>query len=159
MKKIITILHLFVFTAIYGNLCFSQQTIYYGYDEAGNRTSRTITLPLKSTSDTIDTDSSFFDDQTQQLIGEPDQKFLDHTGDMEVTIYPNPTRGELVVKLSGTELNNGSIYVYDLNGKLILTRNNLSEFTLVSLTNEPSGTYILRISVGDDMSEWKIIKE
>ena len=79
------------------------QQVTYGYDNAGNRTSRTIKL----TRSAVVTDS-VIKPQTEML------------GETEIRIYPNPTKGQLKVEIPAFSENTaGSILVYALQGQLI----------------------------------------
>lgn len=119
------------------------QSIGYGYDDSGNRVSKTIIVePEKSTKES-----------------DKQPKFNDMVGDLEVTVYPNPTRGELVVDIINLPDDTPStITVYDLSGKTVYTNSHLEMINRIDLTDQAQGTYILRIKSGDKISDWKIIK-
>ena len=143
MKKT-GILLAFLFMCI---LSYSQ-TINYGYDSSGNRTDRYI--GLKSTRNT---DSKVNEKQDEQF-------YSDQLGDIEIKIYPNPSKGELIIEIKNLpEDPIGWIGVYDISGKLVFKQTELLQRNVVNLSSSDKGMYILRIIVGDDISEWKIIKE
>lgn len=136
-------------------------TITYGYDARGSRTSRNITL-LKSAS--LANSESLLDTTTQALkediLPSPDNTFFDAVGESKVTIYPNPTRGELVVKVTNpSEEATHRIMLFDSNGALIYQKENATEYTDVDITNQPSGLYILKIFNGGNSTTWKVIKQ
>ena len=68
--------------------------------------------------------------------------------------HPNPTNTFTQIEI---ENYNGSIQVelYDFTGKLLETTNN----TNLSLTDYPSGVYLLKVNYGDRVEELKVIKE
>jgi hypothetical protein len=74
--------------------------VYYKYDVNGNRSSRSITLSkLKSVEfpDSINNNDSInANDKAVQK-----KKFLDEIGAFKVNIYPNPTKGKLLIEITG----------------------------------------------------------
>ncbi len=140
---------------IMGTQCY---TMAYAYDGAGNRVSRSILLNeatgLKS--------ASIFDTTTNKFSNDfnPEKKFTDELAESQITIYPNPTRGEMVVQV--TNIKNEEAFkfvVYDMTGKIVLQKQNTKEFTNIDLSNVPAGNYILKMFIGGSSTEWKIIKQ
>ena len=124
------------------------QTINYGYDSSGNRTDRYIGLKSTRNAD-------------NKVDEEQDQKsFRDQLGDIEIKIYPNPSKGELTIEIVNLPKDPvGWIGVYDTTGKLIFKQSELVYRNVVNISSSDNGMYMLRIVVGDDISEWKILKE
>jgi hypothetical protein len=123
---------------------FTQNNFEFGYDNAGNRISRTI-VTLKS--------ATVQDGLT--AINPIEEKI----GFTTTRIYPNPTKGILHLEIS-TEINQSAYCtVHDINGKLILKNNSFQNQTDVNLSLHPAGIYILRVFIGTDSKEWKVIKE
>ena len=54
---------------------------------------------------------------------------------------------------------NTALYLFDLSGKLLISKKPANSSIPLDLTSYPLGTYILKIMLGDKTSEWKIIKE
>ena len=144
-------------------IVFSQNIIKFKYDAAGNRTDRYIDLSTKSTEiNTIEnTDTTFFNEQEQAFSEKYslEESYVDQIGEQKITIYPNPTGGQIVVHLENYSLNNAIIKLYDLNGKLILNRRIRKDFSLIDITNAPNGIYVMKIYIGDNTSDWKIVKK
>lgn len=133
-----------LFAAFLLGCSIASAQVSYEYDNAGNRVSRTITL-TKSAVVTNDT------------LPKPATEMLDG---LQVKIYPNPTKGQLNVSLSGLADNEtGTISIYALNGQLILKENASSSLTELNISEQPTGTYIMKIIVGKKSTTWKIIKE
>ena len=88
-----------------------------------------------------------------------DERFEDNVGDQKVIIYPNPTKGQLKIDLQGGNEIISTLDVFNLAGSLLLHKTPASGSMMLDLSNYPSGTYILKIVVGNKASEWKIIKE
>ena len=121
------------------------QDIEYGYDAAGNRISRK-------------------EIQLGESGPQAQTPVQDKVGNIDVTIYPNPTQNTLTVNMDVSELDEkdqqaqAKMYLFDLTGKQILTRTVSTSSTQMDLSNQPPGGYILRIQKGKTFSEWKINK-
>lgn len=130
------------------------QNIKYEYDFAGNRVKRTIYLK----SATIPKDTA----QLAIAAGLNEEKieFTETLGEQEIKIYPNPTRGELKVTISRlVQGETARLLVYNASGALILQKENLSTSNDINLSSQKPGMYIMRIILGPNTSEWKIVKE
>ncbi len=120
----------------------SQQKIRYTYDNAGNRIERKIILT-----------KSFNKMKEAQVLNEV-------LAERTVKIYPNPTKGSLTVSLGDQDSEViGEIFIFGLNGQMITTRKIKSNMQTFDLSNEPTGTYIMKIIIDGKSSSWKIIKE
>lgn len=135
---------------------FAPQPIKFTLDEFGNRIKRNI-ITLKSANVFTETDSTgfnYFD------LADPDEKFEDNLGDRKVVILPNPTKGLLSVEIIGYEDEiNTTLYLYNLSGKLLISKMPANIPITLDLNTYPSGIYILKIKLCDKVSEWKIVKE
>jgi len=123
---------------------YSQNNFEFGYDNAGNRTSRAIvTLKSANTQDGL------------TALNPIEEKI----GFATTRIYPNPTKGLLHLEISGESAQEASCTVHDINGKLILKNDSFQNQTDINLSSHPAGIYILRVFIGTDSKEWKVIKE
>ncbi len=126
---------------------FSQRTIEYTYDSDGNMESR-YTFTLRSA----------------QVSGPADNGIEPQAGEIlsankQITIYPNPTQGEICVEV--TALNpeeENYLHLFDSLGRQIETRSIESERTYLTISGSP-GVYLLNIQLGANTSKWKIIKQ
>ena len=120
--KLNTILFLGFLGLILSPAIFAQM-VNYTYDAAGNRISRTLVVGLKSTG--VE-EVSFFNEETQEFSDEQEENFSEQLGSLQVTLFPIPTKGELVVRLTGLEgieeFALGTLEVYNLNGQLLITK-------------------------------------
>ncbi|MBN2612908.1 MAG: T9SS type A sorting domain-containing protein [Bacteroidales bacterium] len=143
MKKKLFISAFVVISTVF--LAKTQTTIYFQYDDCGNRKSRSITMPsLKST------------EENNALPKE----YSDNLDGKEVLIYPNPVKSEITIEIP--ELGDdefGSLKIYNQEGKLALQKNKVSRKTMLNLSELPHGIYYLNISLADKTIQWKIIKE
>ncbi len=123
--------------------------VSFAYDLAGNRITRKLVTINSNISHIKREDSSRY----PQIIEEK-------MGNLLVTVYPNPTQGNLAVKISGAELpENTTITVYNSEGKTMLNFNMPEDVTNFNISSFPSGWYILRVITGNKHTEFKIIKQ
>lgn len=142
-------------------VCASMPTsaqVSYSYDAAGNRTVKTITLAktMKKMArpDTVvvvesATIADFYEDPQNDVVGQA-----------EIKIYPNPTKGALRVDIDGAELSgNDRIEVYDGNGRIVKVCGSLTDSNQIDLSGAANGIYFMRITIGNEQTMWRIIKE
>jgi len=81
-------------------------------------------------------------------------------GEQEISIFPNPTRGEITVEITNLQQTAQAILeVFSLAGESVFSENMLQNKTVVDLSKLPPGVYILKILLDSKLSTWKIIKE
>jgi hypothetical protein len=125
---------------------FTQNSFDFGYDAAGNRISRTITLKSAEINDGI---------AASQIENPVEEKI----GFKTTRIYPNPTKGVLHIEISSENNQESNLTVHDLHGKLITQNEGFLYNCDINLSSYPAGVYILRVFIGSDSKEWKVIKE
>jgi hypothetical protein len=78
---------------------------------------------------------------------------------LEMKVYPNPTEGELQLKISDSNLKNLTYQLFDVNGKNLASQSiNLAE-TAISLKNFNKGVYFLAVlKQNKQIKNFKIIK-
>lgn len=134
----------------------SQTTVSFKYDNAGNRTSRTIVLPRTAQTSSLKSgiDSTYLKEEIKE------NKLEEQIEGQKINIYPNPTHGALRVEIIGFDLSEQTaIQVYNLKGGLVITLTPLTGNDIVDLSAYPLGIYVLKIQLGEKVSEWKVIKE
>ena len=147
MKKLIT--SLILLTSIYPML-HAQNSVSYGYDSAGNRTSRTINFAQSVQAPPP---------EEQQEEAAPASIYSEMLSEIRLNIYPNPTTGWLKVEiLNLPEEQTTDIKVYNLSGQLIIARDKAGWQTEIDLSGQPQGTYLMKIKAGEYQTEWRIIK-
>lgn len=164
MKKVFSIL--FFLSSI---ITIAQTTVYnFEYDASGNRIKRYITIepiameapPLedsvlieepelyKIAERSMEKDTALFEKSASTLNSS-------HSTTQFSEIYPNPTNGNINVKV-----NQGGIYlISDINGK-VLQRNSIFEgINSIDISNNEPGTYLLKLAFKDGKVEtWKVSK-
>lgn len=150
-----TTLRALALTMFVGITAESSAQIYYGYDAAGNRTSKSITLSktLKKMAKP-ETDEMF---ENEAFAIDFDEPQIDVVDKREIKIYPNPTKGVLRVDIP--EVDNGNIAIYDLKGTLICSVFNLTKSNNIDLSDVANGIYIMQITIGAETTTWQIVKE
>ncbi len=128
-------------------LCAFVKTVYadrivYTYDASGNRTSsREIVFRGQGSED---------NDSTPRR---------DNLSLRRITIYPNPTEGELKVEITGGESFEGSsITIYGASGTVVYYNDEIGALNNIDLTQYPKGIYLMIIRIDGETSNWKIIK-
>ena len=121
------------------------QNVSFDYDADGNMTSR-YTVTLRS-------------EQQEDATPQTPEGTTVSLDNRTITVYPNPTRGEIFVDISPYDPKEESfLQVYDLSGRLMETRSITSERTRVELRGI-AGVYLINIHLGATVSNWRIIKQ
>jgi hypothetical protein len=121
--------------------------VTYTYDDYGNRITRTITLDNPGIQNAL---------KAQTYTNKP-KAFEDSIGNDKIIISPNPTEGRISVEVQGS-LKERALFVFDLSGKMIIAKKFSSSLEEIDLSPYSNGTYILKISDGTQVNEWKILK-
>ena len=145
-----------------------QGRVRFAYDAAGNRVRRELVVGSKKPKGlrTLSADS------TQQTTSDLDPRdeadrrhlsgrdYVTETIDRgQVRIYPNPTEGELTIEFLGYRPEQRAVLVvYDLFGRVVVRREVASVTTMLDLSAQSAGLYVLHLIVGKDQSAWKIWK-
>jgi len=142
-KSIFTILC----SALFNQYAYSQQ-VYFDYDNSGNRVYR-YTIEDGNKSGTV----SNTDSDTTSL--------REDAGGFEFVLFPNPTQKEVRITAESEflERQGNVLYVYDLNGKLLMQQNFVNRQELLDFSNMLSGTYLIKLwSENEWIAEWKVVK-
>jgi hypothetical protein len=125
----------------------------YQYDNGGKMINRTFVLGPVTRSSMA---------SAPAMETPEDVVFFEDVIDMQkVVIYPNPTRNEIKIDF-GNMLpldQTGLAEIYNMSGAKIATADINNNSALFDLSAQPSGTYILIITVNDKQSHWRVIKE
>jgi hypothetical protein len=90
----------------------------------------------------------------------PLKVYTDTVADAQIAIYPNPTRGLLTVKISALpEHSASSLTLFDMHGRVITQKQQLSDENKLDISTQPAGTYIMQIAVENEMTSWKIVRQ
>lgn len=129
----------------------AQSTYYhfkYSYDDSGNREKR-IYIGTETKSATIG----------NSMVRNEKEPLEETLGSNSIKIYPNPTKGMLKIEIPDLQDNSARLMVFNNRGQLIKEIKVNSNLSTINLSSHPSGMYILKILIGQNSSEWKIIKD
>ncbi len=152
MKKFYLI---FILTCFYAILldCIAKESVVYEYDAAGNRTARYI----------VTEDS---DEQPGALRGafaESDDITKSESpitlGDLTMEVYPNPTKGPVVIDIKGDTDQPMNVEVFSNVGASLVSKAVALGRNMIDLSSYSDGQYIVVVTLGADKStSFKVIK-
>ncbi len=80
--------------------------------------------------------------------------------ELDIKVYPNPTKDLLSIEIDSEEINDFQIMLFDLNGKKISQTKMTEKKKNISMNIYPTSTYILKIIKKEkEISSYKIIKQ
>lgn len=159
MKKLIlSIICLITVLGLFGQ---TVDYVEFTYDDAGNRTERhVIYLRSQEDSKAQEIANSAEGAVITHQTGNVDVIYKELLGEQEISIFPNPTKGEITVEITNLQQTGSTkLEVFSLAGEGVLSENMLQNKTVVDLSKLPPGTYVLKILLDSKLSTWKIIKE
>jgi len=90
-------------------------------------------------------------------------KEISNTSLIDLSLYPNPTRGEVNVRFNTVSMNPATIHVMDVTGRLIVNQTIVptegENEVRVDLTGNTAGVYLLRFMQGDINRTVKVVVE
>ena len=127
---------------------FAQGRIRYVYDAAGNRVRREATVSVQKSMA-----------RRQTVVSEePMQPGM--LRERSIKVGPNPTNGLLKASVSGIGENDEcALYVYTPQGALILVKQMKDGGADIDISNCPAGVYLIKITVNNSSTTWKIVKK
>ena len=137
------------------------QRVSFQYDASGNRLSGKTILITSDTPDPAEAPElpEEKEEDTEETQDETPAEFSEIIGEITVSIYPNPTEGQLKVAVAGhPEKETIVVRLYDLSGRTITQKESGASPVDLDITSQPKGTYILIVRIGAYQSDWKIIK-
>lgn len=82
---------------------------------------------------------------------------LDQIANIEMSVQPNPTAGELTINMPASL--KASAQVFDAQGKLVQTESNVENGTVLHLESMTTGVYMVRISTADAVQTFRVVKQ
>ena len=118
--------------------------VVYSYDASGNRIQSQKQIRLRDAENGSDQDTI---------------PLRESLSSHRITIYPNPTKGQFSVEITGSAIpDNSSISIYNLQGSVIYQNDEPDILNEIDLSSQLNGIYMLRITIDSETSTWKIIK-
>lgn len=134
----------------------AQSTVNFTYDDNGNRIGRSVIVipPPQYDGDSTLKDLNIY---AAELEAKAVKAEIDN---YNIKVFPNPTQGQLTVKIEGAELPAGvEIKVYNTTGELMLHKDKVQSITRIDLSLFISGTYILHLQMGKKSESFTVIKK
>ena len=132
----------------------AQKTYQYEFDEAGNRKARYEVTLSSGDGESLISDGAFNPNNLKI------ETLEDYIAGKNLKIYPNPTRGELVLEF--TEFPEDSpitMKLFDSNGRLLKSELVNGQYHLLDINNEPNGNYLLVLTLKKFKKTYQIIKQ
>ena len=133
------------------SLCYcmySQSDFTFTYDASGNLTQRTYVVNMQ------------LSQARKNNPGKDSSNVVALSDKLKVTIFPNPTKGELKIQVSGVD-NNAEVDVtlYNPNGQVLLRQKVQEGLSEMDLSGYTDGWYLLKVQSGARVLNFKIVKD
>jgi len=140
MKKIIFI-SIFLIKNIILNAQSTCSYINYSYDNAGNRTARTVTFTCNELLN---------NSGANRLVLKPEQENDENTDQLKVvnrnfTLYPNPATNEVNIISNTPSVFIEKLSIVNMSGKIIFNEENMGKSATINISDLSSGTYFVKI--------------
>ncbi len=144
-------------TAIHPKLVieYNDPVIEFTYDDSGNRHKRNVVvIPNGLKSAQLSSPNEIPEEKEEQAV-------TSNWNDLNITVYPNPTRGDISIKITGGNVPDNITYrVYAGTGKIVCNGLlDVSGLYRIPIASMPPGVYILVLQFDNNKNTWKIIKQ
>jgi hypothetical protein len=135
--------------------------IIYGYDDAGNRTDRSIDISKVLKPDSLQKGDIFnYIANTEMVTSNTAQDLNETIGNKQITIYPNPTDGILKINITNLDIKDkGSIKLYGVNGAELIYVKNIQASNTINISDKPNGAYMMKVLLNGKETVWKVMKK
>lgn len=128
--------------------CAQDAVVNFAYDACGNRTQRTLYVRI------VDDNEKNIENVDEHL-----DTATGHIGALEISVFPNPTAGKVIVSLSNDPLTSIHYTIATAAGT-VLEQSRFSGIRHeLDLTTQPAGIYLLRMVADNETCTWKIVKQ
>ena len=142
-KDLLRLFVISLFISVFSVNAYADRVVY-SYDASGNRIQSQKQIRLRDAENGSDQDTI---------------PLRESLSSHRITIYPNPTKGQFSVEITGSAIpDNSSISIYSLQGSVIYQDDEPDILNEIDLSSHPNGIYMLRITIDSETSTWKIIK-
>lgn len=149
MKTLIKSITIIGFAMVFSNLIAQQAIVSFEYDDAGNRTQRSIST-IKATETEIENLTDF-------IVPIPADNVV--AGELNATIYPNPTYGIINIEVDVNESETITYMLYDQTGKWIEQGQIAGYRKELSLESRQPGVYFIMLAGQTKRVTYKIVKQ
>lgn len=84
---------------------------------------------------------------------------INEVNDVSISVFPNPTRELIHVKMDASVVDHATIQLYDAIGKLVISETVNNTVTTLNIANYAKGMYTIRVVSEEKQSIIKVIKE
>ena len=143
------------------------QSIKYTYDASGNIIKRELIVTYRGGKENEQeseaggglTKSAFSGTGNTDDAFEETKEVEDVVSEIKINVYPNPCQGIVQVDISGVEIPHVAVIeIFSSNGAMAGKWTEISTTNIMDITNNPAGTYFLRLSLEKDyVKTWKIL--
>jgi len=149
MKKLITFLTIALCAVSYNAV----SQISFTYDADGNMETRRVVTLKSATVDANEEEAANVEEESPLDIVSAE------LGTQTITVYPNPTRGRILVEIQPLNHDETNFMrLFNSQGQLMVTVNITSEQMPLEIVGS-AGVYLLDVHLGNSVSKWKIIKQ
>jgi hypothetical protein len=149
MRKILLI------TLLFYTFLSAQSQIQFVYDNAGNCVLKYKTVVMSAPSRAPKSN----EDEAPKNSPE-NQPLEDKIGEIKITLFPNPTKGFLILEFENKNAETTVNYILtDINGRQIESGKSADNPLNLNLSSYAAGAYLLRISINNKKEIYKIIKQ
>lgn len=135
----------------------NSSSVVFTYDNNGNRTSVQYVM---SKIDDDESPNDTINDRSGDKNGDFATSGNDTIGGINISIYPNPTSGYLVLSTdSYSQSRTINVRLLSLQGIIIDEREITSDRAEFDLSGSPAGVYLLSIICDEEKHLWKIVKK
>lgn len=133
------------------------QEITFKYDESGNCIKKYKTIVMSKSKNA---GKSFVDKDYDAKTGHGYDSTIEtaRIKELDIKIYPNPTRGLLKIETEGSLSGTYRILLFDVRGQMLVRQEIAGNTAILNISEFDEGVYILRIKYAGVHKEWKIIK-
>jgi hypothetical protein len=111
---------------------------------------------LRNVADNV---QDFFDQSiTGDCLDNQGQVGLNELSEAEVLISPNPSNGQFTINLTSS-FSNAEVEIYDVTGRIVLNRKELMSNHATIKLDEPSGLYLVYLTVDGQQNIQRIVLE
>jgi YD repeat-containing protein len=149
MKTLIKSITIIGFAMFFQYLPAQQAVVTFEYDDAGNRTQRTITT-FKATETEIENLAGF-------IVPTPAVAYS--ADELNANVYPNPTYGIINIEVDKHESETITYMLHDQTGKLIEQGQIAGYLKELSLESRQPGVYFITLAGQTKRITYKIVKQ
>lgn len=120
--------------------------VSFSYDTNGNRISSSIQFSDDTRS--VPNPESLFVNRVSELFGE-----------MEVSLYPNPTPDSFTMLVSGVEFSNAQVLLSTMEGVALEEKKIMDGSVVFDLSSRAAGLYLVRLTADGVSKAWRVLKK